>query len=231
MEYLSVFEQFELVGGYYLQKHLLLPAGIIIVVGILLRSGKERKLISSLWYWSLGQQYELVSNMVSKVGEGYGKWLFLIYLLILGLNLLGLLPFSYALTSQLIVTLFLGLGMWLGKLKVGIVQQGWQLFAHFLPVGLPVGLGPFFVLIELIGFLIPLISISVRLFANILSGHVLVHVLLGFIWLGFVKGLGWLVISPGFFLLMLVGLEWGVAFIQAYVFVLLVSVYLGEVDY
>lgn len=97
--------------------------------------------------------------------------------------------------------------MWLGKLKVGVRFQGFGLVGHFLPVGLPLGLAPFFVLIEVVGFVIPLISISVRLFANILSGHVLVHVLLGFLWIGVELGLGWLVVGPALLLLLLVALE------------------------
>lgn len=231
--FISAFEQFALIGSMWFNlKQFILPFFSLISVFYLINRfyNVNQKLVITNWVYMLKDQYMMVLDMINSVGKGYIKWLFSLYILILLLNLIGLLPFSYALTSQLGVTLTFGLGMWLGKLKIGINQKGIKLLNHFLPVGLPLLLGPFFVLIEIIGFCIPLISISVRLFANILSGHVLVHVLLGFIWQGILMNYGFFIIIPGSILLGLILLEWSVGFIQAYVFTLLIGVYLSEVD-
>lgn len=227
----SVFEQFTLVGSLYTLKPFVVSVVSIIGLVVLLSLVYSLdNLINVTYRWFFNSQYNMLSDMQLTIGQGYSKFICVLYLFIISLNLCGLLPFSYALTSQLAVTLFLGLGQWLGKLKVGQMYQGWKLFGHFLPIGLPLLLGPFFVLIEVIGYLVPLISISVRLFANVLSGHILVHVLFGFIWLGFIGGSGFFTWIPVVALLLLVGLEWAVAMIQGYVFVLLTTVYLGEVD-
>lgn len=165
-------------------------------------------------------------------GSRYVGVLMTLFVGILLLNLLGMIPYSYCVTSQIVVTFCFGFGVWLGKLVVGIRKHGLRLFSLFLPEGLPFVLVPFFVVIEMVGFVIPALSLSVRLFANMMSGHVLLKVLFGFIWgIGFSSWLGSLLqLMPLGVLIGLIGLELSVGLIQAYVFTLLTCIYLSDME-
>lgn len=159
--------------------------------------------------------------------------LFVFFIFICFSNFFGLIPYAYTVTAQLAVTFFFGLSVWLGKLFVGVSLHGSLLWSILVPSGLPFFLVPFFVLVESIGFIIPVVSLSVRLFANMMSGHVLLNVLFGFTWLLLGSG-SVLFISVGVIsllvLVLLLGLEVAVAFIQAYVFTLLSGLYLSDME-
>jgi len=138
-------------------------------------------------------------------------------------NLFGLVPYSFTSTSHLAVTVTLGLAVWVGKLFIGIRAHGVKLVGMFLPQGLPVPIIPFIVGIEILSFFMVLISLPVRLFANMMSGHILLKVLAGFAWMMMTSG-GLLYVAhflPLLVVFLLMFLETGVAIVQAYVFTLL----------
>lgn len=172
--------------------------------------------------------YEYVANMVRDiVGEGgmkYFPWIFTIFMFILVLNLLGLLPYSFTVTSHIIVTFALAAMVWLVVTAIGFINHGPGFLKLFVPSGVPWWLMPIIVVIELISYLIRPISHSVRLFANMMAGHAMLKVFAGFvIGLGLLGGWAPLVFLVGF-----TGLELVVAFLQAFIFTVLTCIYLND---
>jgi len=136
-------------------------------------------------------------------------------------NLVGLVPFNFTITSHLCVTLFLALGFNLGFLVWGLRYHGFRFFGLFFPSGAPVFLLPLIVVIEVVSYLIRPISLALRLFANMMAGHTLVHIILGFA--AGASAVGVVLASVGIFAVTL--LEGGIALLQAYVFVVLCCIY------
>jgi F-type H+-transporting ATPase subunit a len=136
-------------------------------------------------------------------------------------NLVGLVPFNFTVTSHLCVTLFLALGFNLGFFFWGVYTHGFKFFGLFVPSGAPVFLLPLIVVIEVVSYLIRPISLALRLFANMMAGHTLVHIILGFAAGGSTVGVA--LSSVGIFAVTL--LECGIALLQAYVFVVLCCIY------
>ena len=172
--------------------------------------------------------YEYVANMVRDiVGEGgmkYFPWIFTIFMFILVLNLLGLVPYSFTVTSHIIVTFAFAAMVWLIVTAIGFVNHGPGFLKLFVPSGVPWWLLPIIVVIELISYLIRPISHSVRLFANMMAGHAMLKVFAGFvIGLGLLGGWAPLVFLVGF-----TGLELVVAFLQAFIFTVLTCIYLND---
>jgi len=172
--------------------------------------------------------YEFIANMIRDiVGEGgmkYFPWIFTIFMFILVLNLLGLLPYSFTVTSHIIVTFALAAMVWLIITGIGFVNHGPGFLKLFVPSGVPWWLLPIIIVIEVISYLIRPISHSVRLFANMMAGHAMLKV-----FAGFVVGLGifggW---APLVFLVGFTGLELVVAFLQAFIFTVLTCIYLND---
>lgn len=153
-----------------------------------------------------------------------------LFSLILVLNLVSNVPYNYASTSALTFTLGLSLTIFIGVTSLAISIKGWSYLATFVPAGTPAALLPVLVLIELVSYCARAISLGVRLFANIVAGHTLLNIISTMankIMLSGILGLV-LVIIPVVLLVALVGLEVAVAFIQAYVFVVLTAIYINE---
>ena len=172
--------------------------------------------------------YEYVANMVRDiVGEGgmkYFPWIFTIFMFILVLNLLGLLPYSFTVTSHIIVTFALAAVVFVGVTIIGFIRNGAGFLRLFVPSGVPWWLLPIIVVIELISYLIRPISHSVRLFANMMAGHTVLAVFGGFVVaLGILAG--WM---PLAFIVAMIGLELIIAILQAYVFAILTCIYLND---
>jgi len=172
--------------------------------------------------------YEFIANMIRDiVGEGgmkYFPWIFTIFMFILVLNLLGLLPYSFTVTSHIIVTFALAAMVWLIITGIGFVNHGPGFLKLFVPSGVPWWLLPIIIVIEVISYLIRPISHSVRLFANMMAGHAMLKVFAGFvIGLGILGGWAPLVFLVGF-----TGLELVVAFLQAFIFTVLTCIYLND---
>jgi len=172
--------------------------------------------------------YEFIANMVREnVGEAgmkYFPWVFTIFMFILVLNLLGLLPYSFTVTSHIIVTFALAAMVWLIITAIGFMNHGLGFLKLFVPSGVPWWLMPIIIPIELISYFIRPVSHSVRLFANMMAGHAMLKVFAGFVvGLGLIGG--W---APFVFLLGFTGLELVVAFLQAFIFTVLTCIYLND---
>jgi len=172
--------------------------------------------------------YNLVSKMISDTAgskaKPYFPFVFSLFMFVLFCNMLGMLPYSFTVTSHIIVTFALAAVIFIGVTIIGFVNHGVGYLKLFIPSGVPVVLLPIIVIIEIISYLARPVSLSVRLFANMMAGHTMLKVFGGFvISLGLIGG--WL---PLGFSVALTGLEILVAFLQAYVFAILTCIYLND---
>ena len=165
----------------------------------------------------------LLSDTVGSEGKKYFPLVFSLFMFILFGNLFGMIPYSFTFTSHIIVTLALAMGVFIFVTILGFVKHGIKFFGFFVIPGLPVYMLPLLIPIEVISYLSRPISLSVRLFANMLAGHTLLKV-----FAGFVSALGIFGILPLVFIIALTGLEILIAFLQAYVFAILTCLYIND---
>jgi F-type H+-transporting ATPase subunit a len=153
-----------------------------------------------------------------------------LFIFILINNLVGMVPYSFAPTSHFIITFSISFTIVIGATILGFQIHALKFFSLFVPSGCPLGLLPLLVLIEFISYLSRSVSLGLRLGANILSGHMLLNILAGFTYNIMSKGLVYffLGIVPLLFILAFSGLEIGIAFIQAQVFVVLSASYIKD---
>ena len=178
--------------------------------------------------------YEFVANTVRSTagteGMKFFPFVFTLFMFILFANLIGLIPYSFTVTSQLIVTAALALLVFIIVVGYGFWRNGLHFFNLFVPKGVPKAILPAIIVIEVLSFVSRPVSHSVRLFANMLAGHITLQVFAGFIIMlaGF-GVLGWLGAAlPFAMVVMLTALELLVAFLQAYVFAILTCIYLND---
>ncbi len=172
--------------------------------------------------------YTFVSKMISDTAgskaKPYFPFIFSLFMFVLFCNMLGMLPYSFTVTSHIIVTFALAAFIFIGVTIIGFINHGIGYLKLFIPKGVPVLLLPLIVIIEIISYLSRPVSLSVRLFANMMAGHTMLKVFGGFIIsLGIIGG--WLPLS---FTVALTGLEILIAFLQAYVFAILTCIYLND---
>ena len=172
--------------------------------------------------------YTFVSKMISDTAgskaKPYFPFIFSLFMFVLFCNMLGMLPYSFTVTSHIIVTFALAAVVFIGVTIIGFANHGVGYLKLFIPSGVPVVLLPLIVIIEIISYLARPVSLSVRLFANMMAGHTMLKVFGGFvISLGIIGG--WL---PLGFTVALTGLEILIAFLQAYVFAILTCIYLSD---
>ncbi|CAE7205174.1 atpB [Symbiodinium microadriaticum] len=173
--------------------------------------------------------YEFVAGMmrdtVGNDGQKFFPFVFTLFIFILACNMFGMLPYSFTPTSHIIVTFAMAAFVFVGVTLIGIFKHGFRFLSLFVPSGVPMALLPIIIVIEVISYLSRPISLSVRLFANMMAGHTMLKVFAGFIvGMGFVTG-GFV---PFLFAVALTGLEILVAFLQAYVFAVLTCIYLND---
>lgn len=172
--------------------------------------------------------YEFVANMVrdnvGAAGQKYFPFVFTLFMFVLFCNMLGMMPYSFTVTSHIIVTFALAATVFIGVTMIGLAKHGFGFLKFFVPSGVPVALLPLLVVIEVISYLTRPISLSVRLFANMMAGHTMLKVFGAFVvGLGVIGG--W---APLAFMVAFTGLEILVAFLQAYVFAILTCIYLND---
>ncbi len=178
--------------------------------------------------------YEFVADTVraSAGNEGmrFFPFVFTIFMFVLFANIIGLIPYSFTVTSQLIVTATLALLVFFIVVGYGFYKNGLHFLNLFVPKGVPKAILPAIVVIEILSFLSRPVSHSVRLFANMLAGHITLQVFAGFIIMLASGGiLGWFGATlPFIMVVMLTALEFLVAFLQAYVFAILTCIYLND---
>ncbi len=199
-----------------------------IVVLLLFKAGSSKSLVPSK-IQSLAELLVdfirgIIKDTMGESGMKYFPLISALFLFILFCNLVGLIPGSYTVTSQLVVTGVFAIGVYLLSLVVGFKLHGGKFLGILVPPGTPGWLLPLMIPIELISQLARPISLAVRLFANMTAGHVILGVLFGLTIAGGIL-IGWL---PFAFTIALYGLELGIAFIQAYIFTVLTCVYIGD---
>lgn len=210
--------------------------GVIVALttGILLFLTRKETLVPSKGQ-SVGELwYELVNNMVKQVlgpeGKVFFPLVFSLFSFVLVANLLGMFPYFFTVTSHVIVTASLALFVVGLVVVVGIAKHGLGWFKLFVPHGVPLVILPFISLIEIISFLSRPISLGLRLFGNMLAGHIVLKVFAGFVVSLGAMGMGGMLgaIAPLAMAVALTALEFLVAFLQAFVFAILTCVYLND---
>ena len=211
----------------YTNSSLFMSLSIIFITLLLLLSIKNKSLIPSRLQSISEIFYEFISNMVSdNIGDKGRKFFPLIFTLFTFLlfgNMLGMLPYSFTFTSHIIVTFVLAMFVFLLVTLLGIFIHGFKFFGLFVPKGVPMLMLPLMIPIEIISYLSRPISLSVRLFANMMAGHTMLK-----IFAGFIVPLGIFGIAPLMVDVALTALEVLIAFLQAYVFTILTCLYLNE---
>lgn len=173
---------------------------------------------------------DLVKGQIGSKGFSYLPLVFTTFLFVLCCNLVGMIPYTFTVTSHIIVTFALAFAIFFGVQVVAATHHGLHFFSFFLPSGVPLPLLLFLVPIEVISYCFQVVSLSVRLFANMMSGHAMLKIFSGFSWTMLSAG-GLLTLAsilPLLIIFALTGLEFGIACVQAYVFTLLTCLYLND---
>ncbi len=184
--------------------------------------GKLQSVLEVAMEFIRGMVYEFIGE---EEGKKYVPFIASLFLFILACNLIGLIPGSYTITSQVVVTGAISVGIFIMTLVIGFGKHGMRFLGILVPPGIPKIMIPLMVPIEIISMLARPISLAVRLFANMTAGHTVLAVLFGLAMTG-PLWLGWL---PFSFTIVINGLEIAIAFIQAYIFTTLTCVYIGDV--
>jgi ATP synthase subunit 6 len=174
----------------------------------------------------------LIYSNLGKYGEKYFSFLLTIFLFILFSNLVGMIPYAFTITSHIIVTISLSFIGFLGLNIIGFEKHKLHFFDLFLPKGCPAIMSPFLIIIELISYIARLFSLAIRLFANMMAGHSLLKILSNFGYVLLLKqNMFYLSIIPFLIVFCIVGLEIGIAMLQAYVFLILLIIYIHDAIY
>jgi F-type H+-transporting ATPase subunit a len=225
------------IGGYdisFTNSSLFMGLTVAAITGILLLASAKRELVpgrlqsvGEMWY---GMIDNMVNNVLGKEGRPFFPLVFSLFSFVLVANMLGMFPYFFTVTSHVIVTVAMALFVVGLVIVVGIYKHGLGWFKLFVPSGVPIAILPFISLIEIISFLSRPISLGLRLFGNMLAGHIVLKVFAGFVVsLGALGGLGFLgAIAPMAMAVALTALEFLVAFLQAFVFAILTCVYLND---
>lgn len=200
----------------------------VVVIGVFLTLGmRGRALVPGRWQSMVELFYEFIANLVRETVGSKGRKFFpvilTLFMFILVGNTLGLFPYSFTFTSHIIVTFGMAIVVFVLVTILGFVRHGVHFLTFFVPPGAPAALWPLLIPIEIISYLSRPISLSVRLFANMLAGHTLLKVFAGFI-----AALGIFGVLPFAFVVALTGLELLIAALQAYVFAILTCLYIND---
>jgi len=210
-----------------------LLVGTLYLYVVIKRSTEEGKIIPNPMQRIAEMMYIFINNLVKQQagikGLKYFPIFFNLFYVILVLNLIGLTPYAFTCTSQMSYTFTLGFGMFIGIVLIAITVQKEKFIKQFIPeIRGPIL--PLLVVIEIFSYCIRPFSLSIRLFANMLAGHTLLHILGGF-GMSLLKIDSLLAIVMGIPIIAICVLEFGIAFLQAYVFVVLLCIYLKEANY
>jgi len=214
---------------------LYLTIGCLLILSLNILSSNYNKLIPN--NWSISQEsiymtiHSIVTNQINaKAGQQYFPFIYTLFIFILINNLIGMVPYSFASTSHFVLTFALSFTIVLGATILGFQKHGLKFFSLLVPAGCPLALVPLLVAIEFISYLARNISLGLRLAANITAGHMLLNILAGFTYNIMTSGIifFFLGLLPLAFIIAFSGLELGIAFIQAQVFVVLTSGYIKD---
>jgi F-type H+-transporting ATPase subunit a len=206
---------------------LFMVLAMVLISGFMILGMRRSAIVPGRWQCAAEMAYEFIANMlrdtVGQEGRKYFPFVFTVFMFVLFGNLLGMVPYSFTFTSHIVVTFALAFIIFVGVTILGFVKHGFHFFSFFVPPGTPIPMYPLLIPIEVISYLSRPISLSVRLFANMLAGHTLLKVIAGFVW-----ALGVFGILPLAFVVALTGLEILIACLQAYVFTILTCLYIND---
>ena len=225
------------VGGvelYFTNSAFFMVLAVSLTTFLMLGTTTGRRLVPTRLQTLAEIPYEFIADTIrSTAGEEGMKFfplVFSLFMFILAVNLIGMIPYAFTVTSHIIITVSLALLVFLTVLVYGFRKHGLHFFKLFVPSGIPIYILPLVTFIEVLSFLSRPVSHSVRLFANMLAGHITLKVFGGFVvMLGSLGFLGWLgAVLPLGLTVALTALELLVAFLQAYVFAILTCIYLND---
>lgn len=187
---------------------------------------RKMQLVPNRWQCASEMLVSFVSDIVQsnagKEGMKYFPFIFTLFMFILFCNLAGMIPMSFTATSHIIVTFAMAATIFLAVTLIGFARHGTHFLSLFLPAGTPWWMAPLMILIELVSYLARPVSLSIRLAANMLAGHLLLKIVAGFVMIGLLG------VFPFAFLLIFTGFEIFIACLQAYIFTLLTCIYLND---
>ena len=204
-------------------------ASLVVIWG-----SRGRALVPSRWQSLAEISYEFIAGMiddnVGHEGRDYFPFIFTLFMFIFFGNLLGLIPYGYTFTGQIVVTFAMAAVVFTGVTIIGIARHGWHFLSFFVPHGVPTVLLLLLVPIELLSYLIRPFTLSIRLFANMMAGHTMLAIFAGFVAplllaAGAIKAFA---VVPLAVDILLIFLELLVAALQAYVFTILTCLYLRD---
>jgi F-type H+-transporting ATPase subunit a len=202
-------------------------AVVALITIFLTASMRGRAMVPGRWQSLAELSYEFIAGMVREnvgsEGRRFFPFIFSLFMFVLFCNFIGLLPYAFTVTSHLIITFALAMVVFIGVTIIGFVKHGFGFFGFFLPHGVPIYVAPVLIPIEVLSYFVRPVSLSLRLFANMMAGHTMLKV-----FGSFVVMLGVFGVFPFALVLALTGLEFIVAFLQAYVFTILTCVYLND---
>ena len=205
----------------------------VVLASVLLLAGARRGALVPGRLQCLAEiSYEFISNMirdnVGQEGRRFFPFIFTLFIFVLAGNMLGMIPYSFTFTSHIVVTFIMAGVIFVAVTIIGFLKHGLGFFGFFLPHGVPIFLAPLLIPIEVLSYFTRPVSLALRLFANMTAGHTMLKVFASFVYpLGaatFVVG----GVIPMFLVIGLTGLEFIIAFLQAYVFTILSCVYLND---
>lgn len=218
------------IGGLdlsFTNSSLFMVLGVALVTAFLVLGMRRGAMVPGRWQCAVEASYEFIAGLIKDTvgaeGRKYFPFIFTIFMFVLICNLLGMVPYSFTVTSHIVVTFALAAVVFIGVTILGFVKHGFHFFSFFVPPGVPIAMWPLLVPIEVISYLSRPISLSVRLFANMLAGHTLLKVFAGFI-----AALGVFGVLPLAITVAFTGLEILIAFLQAYVFAILTCLYIND---
>jgi ATP synthase subunit 6 len=174
---------------------------------------------------------KIVIDNIGKKNQNFFPFIFVLFLFLIVSNVVGLIPYSFTITSHLIITIALAISIFIGINIICLKKHKINILTLFLPSGTSFKLAFILIPIEIISYIFKPLSLAVRLFANMMAGHTLLKIIVGLTWI--IIDIGnifcFVYFIPITLLIILFGLELGVAFIQTYVFTLLVCIYLNDV--
>jgi F-type H+-transporting ATPase subunit a len=211
---------------------LFMTATVILITLFMVLGMRRRALVPGRWQSMAELSYEFVANMlrdtVGNDGRKYFPFVFSIFMFILFGNMLGMIPYSFTFASHIIVTFALAAVVFVGVTVLGFAKHGLHFCSFFLPSGVHWSLWWLMIPIEIISYLSRPISLAVRLFANLTAGHTMLKVFAGFVVSLGAAGLLPVAVLPLIFVVALTGLEFLIAFLQAYVFTILTCFYIND---
>jgi len=234
-------EQFELASPgligrsvNFTYSNIVMIIGAALVLALLYYGAKPRAVVpgrlQAAAEMAYGFIYDMAVDNIGPEGRAFFPFVFVLFFFVLMGNLLGLVPFGFTYTSHIAVTAALAVLVFVVMTGVALIRHGWSFFGYFVPKGVPVALLVLVVPLEIISYLTRPVSLSIRLFGNMVAGHVMLFVLAGFVvMMGSAGAIGLIgSVAPLALNIAFMGFELLVAVLQAYVFAILTCIYLHD---